>query len=146
MKKVLSILLIIIMLLCIFSKGVMAAGSFTPTMTASKQTVPESTEFIVTVKVSNIDVGQTGIDSLTGTLQYDTSVLETINSSSVEKRDAWTVTYSPDYSVAIWYGYDKLTKKTYNTTSHAWSERAKMQKEVAKKIMKKGSRYKKPKK
>ena len=60
-------------------------------------------------------------------------------------QDAWTVTFSPDYSVAIWYGYDKLTKKTYNTSSHAWSERIKIQREIVNKVMKKNSRFKRPK-
>ena len=30
--------------------------------------------------------------------------------------------------------YDKLTKKTYNTSSHAWSERIKIQREIVNKV------------
>ena len=59
-------------------------------------------------------------------------------------QDAWTVTFSPDYSVAIWYGYDELTKKTYNTSSHAWSERTKIQKKIVNNIMEKNSRFDRP--
>ena len=40
------------------------ALSFTASMTPSSTTVPESTEFTVSVKVANLDVGANGINSL----------------------------------------------------------------------------------
>lgn len=43
-----------------------SALSFTATMTPSATTVAEATEFTVTVKVSNLDVGTNGINSLKG--------------------------------------------------------------------------------
>ncbi len=94
---------------------------------------------------SGVRIKGTDISAKTGTSSYDDKYLKKLRLSTRVVQDAWTVTFSPDYSVAIWYGYDKLTKKTYATTSTAWSQRAKIQIEVAKKIMKKGSKYKKPK-
>ena len=87
----------------------------------------------------------TDVSAKTGTSSYDDKYLKKLGLSKRVVQDAWTVTFSPDYSIAIWYGYDKLTKKTYNTTSHAWAERAKIQKEIVTKIFEKNSRYKRPK-
>jgi penicillin-binding protein 1A len=87
----------------------------------------------------------TDVSAKTGTSSYDDKYLKKLHLSSRVVQDAWTVTFSPDYSIAIWYGYDKLTRKTYNTTSHAWAERAKIQREIVTKIFEKNSRYKKPK-
>lgn len=94
---------------------------------------------------SSIKVKGTDIATKTGTSSYDDKVLKKLGLSNSVIQDAWTVTYSPDYSVAIWYGYDKLTKKTYNTSSHAWSERTKIQKKIVTKIFEKDSKFKKPK-
>ena len=95
MKKILSSILIVLIMLFALTTSV-SALSFTPTMYASSQTIPEQTEFIVTVKLSNLDVGQNGINSLTGNLTYDTTVLETISESSIEGLNSWKVEYSED--------------------------------------------------
>ena len=94
---------------------------------------------------SQVHVSGTDIAAKTGTSSYDDKTLQRLHLGSSTIQDAWTVSFSPDYSVAIWYGYDYLTRKTYNTSSHAWSERTKLQKEVVNNIMEKNSRFKKPK-
>lgn len=94
---------------------------------------------------SGCKVKGTDVSSKTGTSSYDDNYLKKLHLSTKVVQDAWTVTFSLDYSIAIWYGYDKLTRKTYNTTSHAWSERAKIQREIVTKIFEKNSKYKKPK-
>ena len=97
------------------------------------------------VTSSSVRVKGTDLATKTGTSSYDSKILKKMHLSSNVIQDAWTVTFSPDYSVAIWYGYDKLTKKTYNTSSHAWSERVKIQREIVNKVMEKKSRFKRPK-
>ncbi len=96
------------------------------------------------VTSSSVKVKGTDLATKTGTSSYDEATLKKLHLSSSVIQDAWTVTFSPDYSVAIWYGYDKLTKKTYNTSSHAWSERTKIQKEIVNKVMEKNSKFKRP--
>lgn len=93
------------------------------------------------VTSSQIKVSGTEISTKTGTSSYDSKTLKSLKLSSNVIQDAWTVTFSKDYSIAIWYGYDTLTKKTYNTSSHAWSERTKIQKEIVTKIMEKNSKF-----
>ena len=69
-KKVFKVLIMIMLLVIAVSTDAQAA-SFTATMTPSKKVVPESTEFTVEIKVSNLDVGANGINSLSGHLKYD---------------------------------------------------------------------------
>lgn len=93
---------------------------------------------------SGVKVKGTDIATKTGTSSYDEARLKSLKINGDAIQDAWTVTFSPDYSVAIWYGYDQLTKKTYNTSSHAWSERTKIQKKIVNNIMEKNSKFKRP--
>ena len=72
------------------------ALSFTATMNPDKTTVAESTEFMVAVKISNIDAGSNGINSLEGYLEYDTKVFDPISQSSIEAVGDWTVKYNSE--------------------------------------------------
>lgn len=94
-KKFLKIAIIMILLVFVYS-SVVNALSFTATMTPSKTTVPESTEFTVSVKVSNLDVGANGINSLSGYLKYDEAVFEKIGDTSIEALSGWTVSYNAE--------------------------------------------------
>lgn len=96
------------------------------------------------VTTSRIKVKGTEIATKTGTSSYDSSRLKSLGLSSKVIQDSWTATFSPDYSVAIWYGYDELTKKTYNTSTHAWSERNKIQAEIINNIMEENSKFERP--
>ena len=96
------------------------------------------------VTTRRIKVKGTEISTKTGTSSYDSARLKSLGLSSNVIQDSWTTTFSPDYSVAIWYGYDELTKKTYNTSSHAWSERNKIQAEIINNIMEENSKFERP--
>lgn len=96
------------------------------------------------VTTRRIKVKGTEISTKTGTSSYDSARLKSLGLSSNVIQDSWTATFSPDYSVAIWYGYDELTKKTYNTSSHAWSERNKIQAEIINNIMEENSKFERP--
>ena len=91
------------------------AASFTPTITASKQTVAEGTEFMVVLKVSNIDAGN-GINTLTGTLSYDTDVLETITSSSIEGLNTWSIKYENNIITATKLAFIKQDEDVLQIT------------------------------
>lgn len=116
---------------------------------SKKRVMKETTAYMISymlkkVTSSRVKVSGSEISTKTGTSSYDSSLLKSLGLTTKVIQDAWTVTFSPDYSVAIWYGYDKLTKKTYNTSSHAWSERTKIQAEIVNKIMEKNSKFKRP--
>lgn len=94
-RKFLLIALVIALVVAVLITTV-NASSFMPSMTASKTTVAESTEFTVTVKVSNIDAGTNGINSISGIFSYDTKVFESITSSSISGLNGWQPNYFPD--------------------------------------------------
>ena len=114
-----------------------------------KRVMKATTAYMISSILKNVTpsgarMSGTDIASKTGTSSADYNTIKKLHLPNSTIGDAWTVTFSPDYSVAIWYGYDKLTKKTYMTSSHGWSERRKIQKNIVKKIMKKGSKFKRP--
>lgn len=109
----------------------------------------ETTAYLISYmleKATNyrIKVKGTDIAAKTGTSSYDENALKKLGLTNSVIQDSWTVSYSPDYSIAIWYGYDNLSKKYYNTTSHAMVERFKIQEKIVNKIMEKNSKFVKP--
>lgn len=114
-----------------------------------KRAMKDSTAYMIAsmlkkVTSSTVRVNGTDLATKTGTSSYDSKTLKKLGLSSNVIQDAWTVTFSPNYSVAIWYGYDQLTRWTYNTSSHAWSERVKIQSEIVNNVMEPYSTFSKP--
>ncbi len=91
-KKIFCIILIVMVAIFAMSTAV-SALSFTAAMSTNSTTVQEATEFTVRIRVSNLDVGTNGINSLKGDLKYDTEVFEPINESSVIGLNKWNATY-----------------------------------------------------
>ena len=88
MKKFLKVTIVAILLI-IMCTNIANALSFTATMTPSSSNVDPSTEFTIRIKVSNLDVGPNGINSLSGILEYDENVFEELNESSFEALNGW---------------------------------------------------------
>lgn len=96
MKKMLLKVTIIALLLVIMYSTIVNALSFTVAMTPSSSNVNPSTEFTVVIKVANLDVGANGINTLSGTLNYDEDVFETINDSSIDGENGWSCSYNAE--------------------------------------------------
>ncbi len=96
MKKMLLKVTIIALLLVILYSTIVNALSFTVAMTPSSSNVNPSTEFTVVIKVANLDVGTNGINTLSGTLNYDEDVFETINDSSIDGENGWSCSYNSE--------------------------------------------------
>ena len=111
-KKFLKISIVSIMLILVCTT-IANALSFTATMTPSSTTVAESTEFTIAIKVSNLDVGSNGINSLSGYLKYDTGVFEVISDSSIEGLNSWSPTFNSEN------GKITLTKTTFVKTEES---------------------------
>ena len=94
-SNVLKISIIAIMLVLVYTT-VVSAFSFTPSMTTSRTTVAESTEFTIEVKVSNLDVGDNGINTMSGVLEYDDGIFEKISTSSIDGLNSWNPTYNAE--------------------------------------------------
>ena len=50
----------------------------------------------------------------TGTSNFDQATLEAKGIPSGSVNDLWSVAYTPQYSIALWYGYDIATSKHYS--------------------------------
>jgi hypothetical protein len=93
-RKICVLLLIMVLIVTSFAVSV-NADSFNTTLTASKSNVEAGSELTVTVKVSNLDVGDNGINAFSAYLSYDTDMFETLSSSSVDGLGKWTAAYAP---------------------------------------------------
>ena len=108
-KRFLKIAIIMIMFILVYV-SIANAFSLTASMTPSSTTVAESTEFTITIKVSNLDVGTNGINALSGYLKYDKDVFESITDTSIDGLNGWTHTYTSDSEKIT------LTKATFVKT------------------------------
>ena len=50
----------------------------------------------------------------TGTSNYDEATMKKYNLPGGAVNDLWTVAYTSQYSIAVWYGYDNVDSKYYN--------------------------------
>ena len=97
MKKLLTTIMIIILTICIMSGfEKVNASSFTFNAVSDKTIVKTGEEITITLSVSNIDLGDNGMQVLEGLLKYDKDVFETVTSSNMEGLNNWGVTYNDE--------------------------------------------------
>jgi len=82
----------------------------------------------------------------TGTSNFDDATMKKYKLPGDAVNDLWTVAYTPDYSISVWYGYDELTTenvkaKAYNTSG---TPKDNLTKAVMKYIPKNTTGWKKP--
>ena len=92
----------------------------------------------------NLNVSGTDIGSKTGTSTYDSAALKANNVPDSASADNWVVTYSPDYVISFWYGYDQLSHEHYTDSIKAAIQRKKISAVIGNKIYKKNSKFTKP--
>ena len=99
---------------------------------------------------SRVSVSGTQIATKTGTTSYDEKVLDKFGLTNNVIPDSWISSYSPDYAIAVWYGYvdgldaESVKKKEYITMTHATNERTKIMAAIGNKIYSKNSKFKNP--
>ena len=94
--------------------------------------------------ISTGTVSGTDVASKTGTSTVDSAVKKEKGITRSIIGDSWQMSYSPDYSIALWYGYDEITKEYNLTTSEGNAARRSISKVLGSKIFKTGSRFKQP--
>ena len=89
----------------------------------------DSTAYIMNnILESAVEVGFEGgakvsgshVAAKTGTTNYDNNTIQKYNLPGNAVNDLWTIAYTSQYSIAVWYGYDSIYNKdadrvTYNT-------------------------------
>lgn len=102
MKKLYVIAIIMTLLLSVLALNVNAADlSFTTSLKPSSTTVEKGKEFTVNINVSNLKVGDNGINTLEGYLEVDKDVFEEVSEDSFEGLDNWGVKFTPDTGKVI---------------------------------------------
>lgn len=93
----------------------------------------------------NFTISGTDVAAKTGTSTYDAAALKQHNVPASASADNWNITYSPDYCISLWYGYDELMNPPYYTDSNvAAGHRKRIMAAIAKKIYKTNSKFEKP--
>lgn len=121
---------------------------YTKTRVMSEETAYMITDMLVTggstgvggaIKVNGTQVAAKG-----GTTTIDEEDAKKLGISRSTTPDHWNNVYSPDYSISLWYGYDKLAKNSYLTSSAGSTARRKIMASVANRILKTNSTFKEP--
>lgn len=103
----------------------------------------EETAYMITSSlVSAVQSGWSGTINVPGTEVAGKT--GTTNFTENEKRklglpldaipDSWSVSYSPDYVIALWYGYDTTTPEYNMNTNTGWNARSKLMAALANNI------------
>lgn len=95
-------------------------------------------------------VSGTTIAGKTGTTNLDSDTKNKHDLPSGALMDVWLVSYSPSYSIALWYGYDQIEvnaaeNKYYLTSSTGGTARRRIMNGLATGIHKKNEKFKTPK-
>lgn len=92
------------------------------------------------IKVSGTDIAAKG-----GTTNLDSKAEKDKGLPGGVTPDHWNITYSPDYTIALWVGYDSVTKDYYLTSNKGGTIRKNIMGTLGTKIYKKNSKFTKPK-
>lgn len=91
------------------------------------------------MRISNSDIAAKG-----GTTNITSSIANQYGWPSSATPDHWNVTYSTDYCIALWYGYDKKEKGYYLTSNSGTAARKTIMEQIANKIYQPNKRFTKP--
>lgn len=124
-----------------------------PNITKTK-VMEDSTAYIITYALnwsvtnglarSAANIGGVATAAKTGTSNFDAKTIKDSHLSSRAVNDLWVCGYTPDYTLTMWYGYDKIYKDHYSTTS-SWSTRDRFYRNLAENLFdKNGKQFQRP--
>ena len=117
------------------------------TRVMSEETAYMITDILVDAGVSgvggNFSIQGTDIAAKGGTSTISASDAEAYDVPRSATPNHWNITYSPDYSIALWLGHDKLTDG-YLTSGTGYNPRRQIMAAVATRIYETGSRFEQP--
>ena len=110
----------------------------------SEQTAYMITNVLMGATPWTVRVSGTQVATKTGTSSYDDKTLRDLGLSRAIIQDSWVASYSPDVSIVMWLGYDKLTKEYNITQSRASTDRITLIGLLCNGIMPTGSKFTSP--
>lgn len=93
MKKVISVIMIISLLLSSFTLTSNAI-SFTATLTPAQANVPSGKTVDIYITTENLNIGGTGMDVFSCILNYDKTIFEEITDKNITGLNGWVVSYN----------------------------------------------------
>lgn len=92
--------------------------------------------------VGGVSVSGTQIAAKSGTTTIDNKTTSSLGIPSTATMDAWNITYSPEYAIALWVGYDKLSSEYYLTSNIGIRIRNGIMKAVGSRVYSKNQTFK----
>lgn len=93
-SKVVGVFLIILIASILIGK--VYALSFKFKVTANKTEAKAGDEIIVSMEISDIDMGELGINAIESILDYDDKIFETVTREDITVQNNWTMTYNQE--------------------------------------------------
>lgn len=99
-----------------------------------KKAMSEATAFMITDMLmtsvqsgaaSGSKINGVNLAAKTGTTNFDAAIKKKYKLTN-GINDAWVVGYDPEYSIGMWYGYEKMDGVHYNTTAIAGTQRSRL--------------------
>lgn len=99
MKKltIIGIMIFVIVILITLSNAA-STSIFKASLTSSTTTLKSGEEVTVTILVSDINMGDNGINTLEGKISYDKNIFEEVKSSAIQSLNNWATTYNDESS------------------------------------------------
>ena len=131
-----------------FEDGSTQSYQYTKTQVVSAKTSYMITSILMDVVSSgtggSIHIKGTQVAGKTGTTDVDDKTLKSKGMPLNTTMDAWNVTYSPEYCIALWYGYENLMKDYYLTSAKGIAARKSLMSGMAKNIYSTNKSFKVP--
>ncbi len=118
-----------------------------------KQVMSEETAYMITDMlisaaksgVGGVSVSGTDIAAKSGTNNLDSKTIQDKKIPvSKANSDAWNITYDPEYCIALWIGFDSVSKTQYLTSNTGGAWRKEIMREVGKRVYSKNKKFSYP--
>ena len=96
MKRVIGICLMFFIIAIFIVPNFAQADSFNFTVEADKDEIKQGETVTLSLKLSDIDAGELGINTVEGKLSYDEKVFEKVSKSSFTELNNWRITYNDE--------------------------------------------------
>ncbi len=113
----------------------------------SEETAYMITDILITAAqrgVGGVSVSGTQIAAKSGTTNLDKATTEKLGIPTSSTRDAWNITYSSEYAIALWIGYDVNNSEHYLNATIGGRVRNAVMKAVGSRVYSKNKTFTKP--
>ena len=90
--------------------------------------------------LGTLDKAKTQVAGKTGTSTVGKDTIKTLKINDSAIMDSWACMYTREYSVAIWYGYDKISSKNYMIPMTGTLGRRRISRQIAKSLFQTNSK------